>query len=222
MRKSATIQPYLFWSALSAETPQTLRISALRGKSGGPCCRQRQPWLRNAEVPPAGHVSKGMNNLMVLTTTRCASDMAAWSIPMGISCGSPPEGARGTNMVAKVGVSKVYDQKEILVNLITEGHHKPEVRRCFSGSYKVGDGWGLWSGREDASCRGKRERERKLRGFKPQRQDQPVDLKGRAVQAQSWYSGPRCSGKAPRRDCCGLSLTGGTSAQRGAGRSSEG
>lgn len=39
-------------------------------------------------------------------------------------------------MVAKVGVIKVYDQKERLVNLITEGHHKPELR-CEGASVAV-------------------------------------------------------------------------------------
>lgn len=37
--------------------------------------------------------------------------MAAWSIPTGISWGSLPEGANGTDMVAKVGVSEGYCQR---------------------------------------------------------------------------------------------------------------
>jgi hypothetical protein len=54
---------------------------------------------------------EGENNPRLLTRTRCASDMAAWSIPTGISWGSPPGGARGSDMVAKVGVSELFCQE---------------------------------------------------------------------------------------------------------------
>jgi ribosomal protein L7/L12 len=164
---------------------------------------------------------EGENNPRALTRTRCASDMAAWSIPTGMSWASPPGGAEGTDMVAKVGVSEAFCQKKITIIKLVKGVTNLRFDDASVAVTKLmvveGDG------RVEATrVVGEREKEGKRGGdwgiINTQQQEQP---QGRSSEKLKRPSDPRWSGEVTKKALLWPELDGGLAGQRGAARGSK-